>query len=648
MLGLAILVGTFASLAHAGPWSQLPDAIDRLTERSGDEDAERVLRLAEASILREAQAGRLAATRSLFDTYASLVSMLPDGVSRLGSIERRIANQLLKNGDQARSADLLRASSSWALAAELDPASEAVARLKTVLLPPAKAEVGQVWRAPLDGAKLVFHPAMTIRLGCTADDGACRTAEVPVRWVDVPALWSDAHEVSTRRYRLCVDAGACSPPDDPTVFNDLNRVNHPVVGVSWRQARSYARWAVRRLPSEAEWERSARGEVTITRFPWGNDRRRELTNVWLEPRNSVTGGTRPVGSFPTMGFGTTDMAGNVWEWCQDRYQPKFSDASNDGGAARQGWGRVVRGGSWRRAIDMARVSTRSWFDVVYFADDLGFRCVVDRDQETSVNELVRTAQRAFLMGVGSGQELDDAELEAEDRRYLERRAITLYVIEGRMEEALNLAARRLVSDPRDPVAGELFARFETELLNQASGSEIADVEQGMTAYRSVAVENARIAGRFASFRSQLVVVLRQAVSDHERRGDGETALAAAELGLVIAPSDAIFAAAAHRHIRKTGAARVWSGDGKGMVWVGEHRFQVGVSPGDNGASSNEQPAHEVAVDGFWIDRTEVTNDEYRSCVRAGVCTPPHRTEMLNNSNLGDHPVLLVDWFQATM
>jgi formylglycine-generating enzyme required for sulfatase activity len=646
VLLVVVIVGAVAPMAHAGPWSQLPDAIDRLVERPGDEDAERVLRLAEASILREAQQGRVVVTRALFDTYASLVPNLPDGIARLSSVERRIADQLLQVGDQVRSTDLLRASSLWALAAELDPDSDAVARLRTVLIPPADARAGQLWRAPLDGARLVFHPAMEVRIGCTIDDGACLNNEIATRQVEVPALWVDAHEVTNRQYRLCVVAGGCSPPEDPEAFNDLNRVDHPVVGISWRQARTYARWAGRRLPSEAEWERAARGEVGNMRFPWGNSRRRELANLWLEPRSAITGGTRPVGSFPSMGWGTVDMAGNVWEWCQDRYLPRLSDSPNDGSPARQGWGRVVRGGSWRRAIDMARVSTRSWFDAEYHADDLGFRCVADHAREASAEELVRGAQLAFPIDVASGREFDGSDLEAEDRRFLERRTITLFVIEDRMEDALIPAARRLSSDPGDPVAGDFFTRFETELLGQASGSGIADVGTRLAEYRSVAMESPRLAGRFASFQQELLVVLRRAVTDNERRGDRETAQTAAQLGLTIAPKDAAFAAAASRLTRRTGTTRVWPGDGKGMVWVGGRRSHIGASPGDLGAGSNEQPEHEVTLEGFWIDRTEVTNDEYRSCVQAGACTPPQRTEVFDSPSLGNHPVLWVDWSQA--
>ena len=75
------------------------------------------------------------------------------------------------------------------LAAKLKPESEDVDRLRDVLLPPTEAEPGQIWKAPLDGAELVFHPAMAVPVGCTVEDGFCLKNEVPVRWFEVPALW---------------------------------------------------------------------------------------------------------------------------------------------------------------------------------------------------------------------------------------------------------------------------------------------------------------------------------------------------------------------------------------------------------------------------------------------------------------------------
>jgi formylglycine-generating enzyme required for sulfatase activity len=641
-----VILMAAASTGDSGPWSQLPDAVDQLRVSPGDEDSERVIRLAEGSLLREAQAGHLAATRALFDIYASLVTQLDDGDDRLVRAERRVAQRLLQLAEMQHGSDVPQAVAAFAMAAELDPESPAVDRMRSLLFPPIVAEPGQLWTSPVDGAELVFHPAMAVRMGCTDGDGACRDNEVIFKWVRVPDVWIEVHEVSNRRYGRCVTAGACSLPEDPSVFNDAARADHPAVGVSWRQAKSFSRWAGRRLPSEAEWERAARGEVANLRFPWGNGRRRGLANVWSGPGSELAGGTREAGSFPATGWGVHDIAGNVWEWCEDRYQKTIPDAVVNGGSSREGWGRVVRGGSWRRSIDMARVSTRSWQDVGYFGDDLGFRGAVSHNLEHSVGELVRLAQRAFPLLVKPGRELDRAQLEDEDRRYLERRAITLMMIEGRMEDALIPAALRLVRERRDPVALDLFNRFENDLLDQIAQSLFSEVERGLNAYRRAAVENSRLVERLQACERRMLEALRRAVSGLESRNERRTALQAAELGHSIAEEDVAFLGAMRRLALRTGSTRIWPKDGKGMVWVGPGSFRMGGSVDDGSANLNEYPARQVETRGYWIDRTEVTNDEYRSCVEASACTPPHRTEFYENPNIGNHPVLWVDWFQA--
>jgi formylglycine-generating enzyme len=109
------------------------------------------------------------------------------------------------------------------------------------------------------------------------------------------------------------------------------RERHPVVQVSWDDAAAYARWAGKRLPTEAEWEFAARGGLQGARFVWGNDARpggRCPANVWqgqfpsADTREDGYAATAPVGTFPPNGYGLFDMAGNVWEWCSDVYDPR--------------------------------------------------------------------------------------------------------------------------------------------------------------------------------------------------------------------------------------------------------------------------------------------------------------------------------------
>jgi formylglycine-generating enzyme required for sulfatase activity len=642
---IIVLLAVAPSQGFAGPWGGLPDAVARLQNDPDDQAARAVIAEAEASILNEARSGRLAAVAVLAETYISLVMQLDDGEERVRRLEERTAAQLIAWGDQLRDSSPSEAGSAWTLAARYDASDPTVDRLREILFPPVDPEPGQVWYSVLDGADLVYQPPLTLRVGCSDNDRRCRENEIYFRWVEVPGFWIEGTEVTNRRYRLCVEAGRCSTPMGSRDYNNPDRDQLPVVGLSWRQAREYAGWVGRRLPSESEWERAARGKETRWRFPWGNNRGAEAANVWDET-GAAGRGLLPVATFPTTGWGLSDMAGNAWEWCADRYQTGFKELPLDGSPMRSGAGRVVRGGSWRRSVDLARVSARSWFEEHYRADDVGFRCAVDRTSEISDARVLAAAEKAFVLRSTPGRELVGVELSTEDRRYLERRAVTWLMLERRTEEAVLQAATLLRRDPGDSVALDLLDWAEGEIVDEARAGNVRSVAVLRSRYLRAVTVSPRFERRMRSAEQRLVDALRQCGESLARSGDFNRAAACFELGLEIDVDDAALRRGRDSLQPAPGGTRIWPRDQRVMVWVPAGSFHYGASPNDRQTVIDELPAATRTIRGFWIDRNEVTNADYRRCVEAGTCTPPSRTEAFDDPTRANHPILWVSWYQA--
>jgi len=201
-----------------------------------------------------------------------------------------------------------------------------------------------------DGAPMVFVPAGEFTMG-----------ENPVHSVYLDAFWIDRFEVTNALYKNCVDAGKCSAPSDTSsatrssYYGNSQYDNYPVIFVSWNDANTYCQWVGKRLPTEAEWEKAARGTDGRI-FPWGNTFDKNLVNSDEGTKHDTTA----VGSYPSNAspYGALDMAGNVEEWVADWI----------------GSGRVVRGGSWTSVQNLVRASTRYGYTPDLRHDNVGFRC----------------------------------------------------------------------------------------------------------------------------------------------------------------------------------------------------------------------------------------------------------------------------------
>ncbi len=257
-----------------------------------------------------------------------------------------------------------------------------------------------------DTAPMVMIPAGEFQMGSdynTIGNAATR----PMHVVYLDAFYIDKYEVTLGQYNQFVRATNYRPLPD-WVYRYSRTDAHPVIGVSWQDARAYAKWAGKRLPTEAEWEKAARGGLIQKNHPWGNaavdgtqcnfadknlrviwDREREPEDNWAnENLDDGYAYTAPVGSYPPNGYGLYDMAGNVWEWCFDAYDENFyanapyqnpvaeiliRDGANNIVAVNKL--RITRGASWYDGVPSIWIASRLGQSPENQVTNVGFRCV---------------------------------------------------------------------------------------------------------------------------------------------------------------------------------------------------------------------------------------------------------------------------------
>jgi eukaryotic-like serine/threonine-protein kinase len=228
------------------------------------------------------------------------------------------------------------------------------------------------------GETHVYVPVGEFIMGSDTSD---QPDEKPAHKVYLDAFWIDQTEVTNKQYQACVNAGTCEPPSStnsythPSYYGNPEFDNYPVIHINWDKANRYCEvWAGGDLPTEAQWEKAARGTDERT-YPWGND----APNKDLLNYNSNVGDTIAVGSYKSgkSPYEVYDMAGNVWEWVNDYYQNDYyvslGNSASDPLGPEFGQYRVLRGGSWDNGDNVVNSAYRSWYGSSS-GNRIGFRC----------------------------------------------------------------------------------------------------------------------------------------------------------------------------------------------------------------------------------------------------------------------------------
>jgi formylglycine-generating enzyme required for sulfatase activity len=257
--------------------------------------------------------------------------------------------------------------------------------------PPVNAQAGETWVSPIDGMTMIYVPEGEFLMGSTDDNPDSENDEKPQRSIFLDSFWIDQTEVTNKMFASFMNRMGNQTEEGNTWLDadsDYTRIvqqsggwlqlynysDHPVVEVTWYGARSYCQWTGRRLPSEAEWEKAARGTDGRT-YPWGEGIDCSRANY-----SGCVGNTKPAGSYPNGAspYGALDMAGNVTEWIADWYDGGYyhkSPSENPPGPLTEGF-KVIRGGSWVNGRESVRTANRGTLVLVTSFWSYGFRCAL--------------------------------------------------------------------------------------------------------------------------------------------------------------------------------------------------------------------------------------------------------------------------------
>jgi formylglycine-generating enzyme required for sulfatase activity len=218
------------------------------------------------------------------------------------------------------------------------------------------------------GVKMALVPAGEFTMGSNKYN-----EEKPVHHFYVNDFYMDIYEVTNELYKACVTAGTCTEPGVTIRYDDLTYASHPVMYVDWNQAKAYCEWRGGRLPTEAEWEKAARGMGART-YPWGEGLDAAFANYGTNVGDTTEVGIYEMGKSP---YGIYDMAGNVQEWVSSlfmNYPYNAGDGREDLTAPGM---RIFRGGAWNESALLTRSASRVGSYPYAKNSGIGFRCARD-------------------------------------------------------------------------------------------------------------------------------------------------------------------------------------------------------------------------------------------------------------------------------
>ncbi len=514
------------------------------------------------------------------------------------------------------------------------------------------------------GVTMRLIPAGSFQMGSETGD----KNEKPVHMVNLDNYYIDQYEVTNAQYVACVEAGTCQMRNS-SEMDDTEFAQYPVRGISWKDAQTYCEWRETSLPTEAEWEKAARGGLEGMDYPWGSEAPVcELGAQNGAQYNECSGNTVEVGSFAPNGFGLFDMAGNVSEWVADRYSNDYysSSPTNNPTGPETGVSRVVRGGSWSHADKNLNVADRELYITEGNTPYLGFRCARARlpSLDTNTNSTPETPSPTIEEGTltevllptirPTNTPVPPANLLLNASFEQGNPALTWRWIND------TFCNRWVYEDSSYAFDGDFYLA-----TNRNNYSACNSFYQDITRIPNIQETYIfRIKVRVPEGQTRQGQVVIWALGGVQEKGtkeftlDNNTTWVEVETSLTVQRNDHTAIRAeiyldsldgtdyyfddAYLYIEEGLPSSLIDKYAATMRLIPAGSFQMGSENGDIDA----KPVHIVYLDDFYMDQYEVTNKLYNACVYVGVCAEQDTFGTNNDPRFTQYPVEHVTWHNA--